>query len=103
MLASDVARSAKVLVRAGAGYDNVDIAAAGSMGLPVCVVPDYGTEEVADATMSLLLAAARKTCYLAQKVKEGKWPTLESAGSKRYSNHPTACLRATSQHACSIS
>lgn len=77
-------RSAKVLVRAGVGYDNVDINFAASMGLPVCVVPDYGTEEVADATMGLLLAAARKTCYLAQKVKEGTWPTLEAAGSKRY-------------------
>src|SRR5438128_1319395 len=35
------------IVRAGVGYNNVDIAAAGSRGIAVCNVPDYGTEEVA--------------------------------------------------------
>ena len=91
-------RSAKVLVRAGVGYDNVDIKVAGAMGLPVCVVPDYGTEEVADLTIGLLLAAARKICYLSQKVKEGTWPTLEAAGSKRYV-HAHSCEKVYSlQH-----
>jgi lactate dehydrogenase-like 2-hydroxyacid dehydrogenase len=37
------------IVRMGVGYDNVDIAAAGRLGISVCNIPDYGTEEVADS------------------------------------------------------
>ena len=37
----------KGIVRCGAGYDNVDLEAAGKNGMYVCNVPDYGTEEVA--------------------------------------------------------
>src|SRR5438128_1989356 len=35
----------KGAVRGGVGYDNIDIHAAGSHGIVVCNVPDYGTEE----------------------------------------------------------
>src|SRR3954471_17477921 len=38
----------KGVIRCGVGYDNVDLRAAGSMGMVVCNVPDYGAEEVAD-------------------------------------------------------
>src|SRR5215471_3190713 len=48
------------IVRAGVGYDNVDVQAAGQRGIVVCNVPDYGTEEVADHALMLLLALARR-------------------------------------------
>ena len=32
------------IVRAGVGYENVDLAAAGEKGIYVCIVPDYGVE-----------------------------------------------------------
>ena len=47
------------VVRAGVGYNNVDLAAAGRHGVVVCNVPDYGTEEVADHAIMFLLAVAR--------------------------------------------
>lgn len=47
------------IVRMGVGYDNVDIAAAGRLGISVCNIPDYGTEEVADSTMALTLGLFR--------------------------------------------
>lgn len=50
----------RVVVRYGVGFDNVDLAAATRRGIPVCNVPDYGTEEVADHTWMLALAAIRK-------------------------------------------
>ncbi len=49
----------KVLVRAGVGFDNVDLRAAGAKGIPVCNVPDYGTNDVADHALSFLLTLAR--------------------------------------------
>jgi lactate dehydrogenase-like 2-hydroxyacid dehydrogenase len=49
----------RILVRAGVGTDNVDLAAFAARGIPVCNVPDYGTAEVADHTLALILALAR--------------------------------------------
>lgn len=49
----------RIIVRCGVGYDNVDLRAAGARGIPVSNVPDYGTTDVADHAMALLLALAR--------------------------------------------
>ena len=49
----------RVIVRVGVGYDNVDLAAAGARGITVCNVPDYGTGEVADHALAMLLSFAR--------------------------------------------
>src|ERR687891_1354280 len=49
----------RVLVRAGVGYDHIDIAACAAQGIPVCNVPDYGTTEVADHAIALMLGLAR--------------------------------------------
>ncbi|MDZ4821473.1 MAG: C-terminal binding protein [Planctomycetota bacterium] len=51
----------KVIVRAGVGYDNVDRQLARQRGIPVCNVPDYGTEEVADSAIGLMLSLTRGT------------------------------------------
>lgn len=64
-------KKARAIVRMGVGYDNVDIEAAGKLGIKVCNIPDYGTEEVADHAMSLILNLFRKTYVLAKKVDEG--------------------------------
>lgn len=49
----------RVIVRCGAGFDNVDLRAAGDRGIAVCNVPDYGTNDVADHTLALLVALWR--------------------------------------------
>ncbi len=49
----------RVIVRAGVGYDHIDLAAAGAAGIPVCNTPDYGTAEVADHAIALALALKR--------------------------------------------
>lgn len=48
------------LVTASVGYDHFDLAAAHEAGLIVCNVPDYGTDEVADHTLALLLWCLRE-------------------------------------------
>jgi lactate dehydrogenase-like 2-hydroxyacid dehydrogenase len=37
------------------GYDNIDIQAYGELGIPVCNVPNYGTTDVADHAIGLML------------------------------------------------
>ncbi|MBL9135236.1 MAG: C-terminal binding protein [Verrucomicrobiales bacterium] len=52
-------RHCRIIVRGGVGYDNVDLAAARERGIPVCNVPDYGVDEVADHAVGLMLALNR--------------------------------------------
>lgn len=56
-----VARLSKcrIVVRAGVGFDHIDLEAAGAAGLPVCNTPDYGTSEVADHAIALMLNFTR--------------------------------------------
>ena len=49
----------RAIIRMGVGYDNVDISAAGRLGIRVCNIPDYGTEEVADSAICLTLGLFR--------------------------------------------
>ena len=61
----------KVIVRPGVGYDNIDLAAAGEHGIPVCNVPDYGAEEVADSALGMALGLARGTHFLNSRLRRG--------------------------------
>jgi phosphoglycerate dehydrogenase-like enzyme len=61
------------IIRCGVGYDNVDLEAAGQRGIVVCNVPDYGTEEVADHALMLLLAVARRLLQADAAVRAGQW------------------------------
>ena len=49
----------RLIVRAGVGYDQIAIAACARRGIPVCNTPDYGTTDVADHAIALMLALAR--------------------------------------------
>jgi D-3-phosphoglycerate dehydrogenase len=49
----------RAIVRCGVGFDHIDLKATGAAGIPVCNVPDYGTSEVADHAIALLLAFTR--------------------------------------------
>jgi len=51
----------RIVVRAGVGYDNVDLEAAAGLGIAVCNVPDYGTTDVADHAIAMLLTLTRGT------------------------------------------
>ena len=52
-------QACRLIIRIGVGFDIVDLDAASERGIPVCNVPDYCTDEVADHTIGLLLAIAR--------------------------------------------
>jgi C-terminal binding protein len=71
------------IVRCGVGFDNVDLKAAGGRGIVVCNVPDYGTEEVADHALMLLLALARRLLPAEQSVRAGRWDATTVFGTPR--------------------
>src|SRR4051812_17908959 len=71
------------IIRCGVGFDNVDIVAAGKRGIVVCNVPDYGTEEVADHALLLLLAVARRLLPSERAVREGAWDPAVAFGAPR--------------------
>ena len=52
---------ARIAVRSGVGFDNIDTAGWGARNIPACNVPDYGTTEVADHALALMLALTRGT------------------------------------------
>ena len=64
---------AKAIVRYGIGYDNVDTAAARERGIPVCNIPDYCIDEVADHTLAFILAITRQVVPNAMHLREGQW------------------------------
>ncbi|MDB5527478.1 MAG: dehydrogenase [Devosia sp.] len=49
----------RIIVRAGVGFDHIDLKATGEAGIPVANTPDYGTSEVADHAIGLMLALCR--------------------------------------------
>ena len=66
-------KKARAIVRYGIGVDNVDLDAARAQGIPVCNVPDYCIDEVADHTLAFLLATTRQVVTNATFVRQGKW------------------------------
>ncbi|MCU0983839.1 MAG: C-terminal binding protein [Acetobacteraceae bacterium] len=49
----------RIVVRYGVGVDRVDRIALASRGIPLCNTPDYGTTEVADHALALILSLRR--------------------------------------------
>ncbi len=69
----EAATNCRVVCRSGIGLDNIDIAAASARGIPVTNVPDYCVTEVADHTLALLLAAARRVGFFHVRTKQGEY------------------------------
>lgn len=66
-------RRCRVIVRYGIGVDNVDLEAAAAKRIPVCNVPDYCIDEVADHTLALILALTRQIVPGHLLVRQGGW------------------------------
>jgi phosphoglycerate dehydrogenase-like enzyme len=65
----DKLRNCRIFVKYGVGYDDVDIERFGKLGIPVCNTPDYGTREVADHAIALMLTLAKSTAYHDQELR----------------------------------
>ena len=77
----------KIIARYGIGVDTIDLDAATQAGIIVTNNPSYCIEEVAEHTMALMLACARKVVFYDRLVRGGRWevppgkPLFRMAGS----------------------
>jgi len=58
----------------GTGTDNVDLAAAARHGVTVCNTPGVNAFAVAEHTVALMLAVARKLPQIDREMRGGAWP-----------------------------
>ncbi len=67
----------KLVIRHGTGYDNVDTRSLTEAGIPLCYIPDYCTEEVAEQAISLIMACGRRLKRSSRVLKDssvrGEW------------------------------
>jgi len=76
----------RIHVRPAVGFDNIDIARWGRHGIPVCNTPDYGTMEVADHAMALMLTLMKSIAFHDERLRQdpkGNWmPALNPFGKR---------------------
>lgn len=68
----------KCVVRYGVGVDNVNLKDADEYGVQVCNVPDYGTCEVADQALALMMGLVRKVTLVNNDIRNGIWNYAET-------------------------
>lgn len=76
----EAADSLLVIGRAGVGVDNIDVEAARARGIEILTSPEAATQSVAELTMGLILAVARKIAFCDRKIRAGEWPKKHAVG-----------------------
>lgn len=78
----DAGKKLKVIGRAGVGVDNIDVDAATARGIVVVNTPEATSITVAEHTLGLMLAMARKIPFAHQSMKSGKWEKSKFMGAE---------------------
>ena len=84
----DKLKACRIFVKYGVGYDDVDIERFGKLGIPVCNVPDYGTREVADHAIALMMTLAKSVAYHDSELRadlKGNWRPQHNPFGRRLS------------------
>lgn len=76
------AEALEVIGRAGAGVDNVDVAAATRRGIVVMNTPGGNAISACELTMGMMLALVRRLPQASARVKAGEWPRKEFTGTE---------------------
>lgn len=72
----DAAKSLKLIVCYGAGYDAINVAAATEKGIPVCNIPQPVASPTAELAIAHILCLARRMIFLDQAVRQQPLDTL---------------------------
>lgn len=70
----------QIIARAGAGLNNVDVEAASAAGIVVAYTPDENSVSVAELTIGLMLALARKIPEADRDTRSGGWARRRFTG-----------------------
>ena len=71
----DALPNLEIIASFGVGYDNIDTAAARARNIRVTNTPDVLNDAVAELTIGLMVALARRIPQADQFVRQGKWPS----------------------------
>jgi D-3-phosphoglycerate dehydrogenase len=69
----EAGKNLKIISRYGAGFDNIDLAAATRKGIPVTNTPGTNEQAVADLVFGLMLSVARQIPQVSSIVRTGGW------------------------------
>ena len=76
----------RIVVTPKVGFDNINLEAWADLGVPVCNVPDYGTQEVADHAIALMMSLMKGITFHTRELKKdprGLWrPALDPFGKR---------------------
>ena len=76
----------RIFVKPAVGFDDVDVPAWSSRGIAVCNVPDYGTREVADHAIALMMTLTKSIAFHDESLRadpRGNWrPALNPYGKR---------------------
>ena len=78
----DAGTALKLIIRAGAGTNTIDVKHAAEKGVAVCNCPGTNSIAVAELTMGLILALDRRIYHNTKDLREGKWNKGEYGKAK---------------------
>ena len=88
--ALEAAPNLRLIVRAGAGLDQIDVTCAAERGVRVVVLP-LSADAVAEHAFALLLAVQRKVAWLHRRLREQHWEKQAGVG-RQLSGHTLGLL-----------
>jgi D-3-phosphoglycerate dehydrogenase len=68
----------RLIATCGIGTDSIDLEAARALGIAVCNIPGRTAPIVAEHTLALMLAAARRAWFMTDAVKRGRWLGMDN-------------------------
>ena len=91
----DKLKNCRIFVKYGVGYDDVDIERFGKLGIAVCNTPDYGTREVADHAIALMMTLAKSISYHDQELRDNlrrlQWHVEREGDETKYRDLKLRC------------
>lgn len=75
--AIDSCPTLRVITKHGVGTGNIDVAAATARGIPVFTTPGANAQSVAELTIALMFAAARRVAWMDAEIRQGRWSRVQ--------------------------